>query len=242
MEAITAVTTPMTTNPIDEGYGWLVLLASWLSPAYPVGAYSYSHAIEWAVEAGAVKTVRDLTDYIATVLEVGAGWPDLVLAAASWRAAESGRHDELNDITELGLALRPTHEIAQESLQQGSAFVATTRAAWPGTALDWLAPKYPAGIVYSVAVGCACAGRVPMRAMLAALCHAIAVNFMSAGVRLVPLGQTDGQRTMAALGPIIAAVVARAAAASLADLGGAAPGIEIYSMHHETQYTRLFRS
>ncbi|MGH6823500.1 MAG: urease accessory protein UreF, partial [Methylocella sp.] len=236
------VMTTATMTRIDDGYSWLPLLASWLSPAYPVGAYSYSHAIEWAVEAGALKTAADLTDYIATVLEVGAGWPDLVLAAASWRAAESGRRDALNHIAELGRALRPTSELALESLQQGSAFVATTRAAWPGTALDWLAPKHPAGIVYSVAVGAACAGRVPMRAMLTALCHAVAVNLASAGVRLVPLGQTDGQRAIAALGPVFAAVVARAAAASLADLGGAAPRIELYSMHHETQYTRLFRS
>jgi urease accessory protein len=241
MGAATAMATA-TMNRIDDGYGWLPLLASWLSPAYPVGAYSYSHGIEWAAEAGVITTVSDLTDYIATVLEVGAGWPDLVLAAASWRAAESGRRKELEHIAEVGLALRPTREIALESLQQGTAFVATTGAAWPGTELEWLAQRRPAGIVYSVAVGAACAGRVPMRAMLVALGHAVAVNLVSAGVRLIPLGQTDGQRTMAALVPVMMAVAARAATASLADVGCAAPRIELYSMLHEAQYTRLFRS
>jgi urease accessory protein len=241
MGAAKAMTTATMTH-IDDDYGWLPLLASWLSPAYPVGAYSYSHGIEWAAEAGVIVTASDLTDYIATVLEVGSGWPDLVLAAASWRAAESGRREELEHIAEIGLALRPTREMALESLQQGSAFVTATRAAWPGTALDWLALKRPDGIVYSVAVGAACGGQVPVCAMLVALGHAVAVNLVSAGVRLVPLGQTDGQRTMAALAPVITTVAARAAAASLADLGCAAPRIELYSMYHEAQYTRLFRS
>lgn len=241
MDAAPAMTTA-TIVPMDDGYDWLTLLANWLSPAYPVGAYSYSHGIEWAVEAGMIKTVDGLTDYIATVLEDGAGWSDLVLAAASSRAAAGGQRDELDHIVELGLALRATREMALESLQQGSAFVSTTRAAWPGTALDGLAMNHSGAIVYSVAVGAACAGRVPLQPMLMAFCHAIAANLVSAGIRLVPLGQTDGQRAMAALRPIVAKVAGLAGAASLADLGGAAPCIELYSMRHETQYTRLFRS
>ncbi len=148
MEAATATIVPM-----DDGYDWLTILANWLSPAYPVGAYSYSHGIEWAVEAGMMKTVDSLIDYIATVLEVGAGWSDLILAAASWRAAAGGQRDELDHVVELGLALRPTREMALESLLQGSAFVATTSAAWPGTALDELATNHSGAIVYTVAVG-----------------------------------------------------------------------------------------
>lgn len=245
--AITLAMATVTTAPMDNDYGWLTLLASWLSPAYPVGAYSYSHGIEWAVEAGTMKTAGDLTDYIATVLEAGAGWPDLVLAAASWRAAAGGQRGELEDeeldhLVELGLALRATREMALELLQQGSAFVAATRAAWPGTALDRLALKHSGGIVYSVAVGTTCSGRIPLRAMLIAFCHAIAANLVSAGIRLIPLGQTDGQRVMASLRPIVAVIAERAGAAPLADIGGAAPLIEIYSMRHETQNTRLFRS
>lgn len=234
--------TTATIIPPDDGYDWLTLLANWLSPAYPVGAYSYSHAIEWAVEAATLKTMDDLVDYIATILEVGAGWADLVLAAASWRAAAAGQRDALDHIAELGLALRPTKEMALESLQQGTAFVTTTRAAWPGTALDDLDRRHPGGIVYSVAVGTACAGRVPLPAMLKAFCHAIAANLVSAGVRLIPLGQTDGQRATAALMPVTAKIAMLAGTAPLADIGCAAPTIELYSMRHETQYTRLFRS
>lgn len=237
-----AATTTATMALMDDGYDWLTLLANWLSPAYPVGAYSYSHGIEWAVDSGMMKSVDDLTDYIATVLEGGAGWTDLVLAAATWRAAAGGQHDELDHIVELGLALRATREMALESLQQGSAFVLTTRAAWPGTPLDRLATKHSGAIVYSVAVGAACAGRVPLQPMLLAFCHAIAANLVSAGIRLIPLGQTDGQHAMAVLRPIVAKVAALAEAAPLADLGGAAPCVEICSMRHETQYTRLFRS
>jgi urease accessory protein len=170
------------------------------------------------------------------------GRPDLVLAAASFRAALGGQRDELDHIVELGLALRPTREMALDSLQQGPAFVSTTRATGPGTALDALAPHHSGAIVYSVAIGAACAGRVPLQAMLMAFCHAIAANLVSAGIRLIPLGQADGQRAMAALRPIVAKVAALAGAASLAELGGAAPCIELCSMRHETKYTRLFRS
>jgi urease accessory protein len=118
----------------------------------------------------------------------------------------SGQRDELDHIVELGLALRATRELAMESLQQGSAFVATTRAAWPGAPLDGLATNHSGAIVYSVAVSAACAERVPLQVMLMAFCHAIAANLVSAGIRLIPLGQTDGQRAMAALRPIVAKV------------------------------------
>jgi urease accessory protein len=214
--------TTATIVAMDDGYDWLTLLANLLSPAYPVGAYSYSHGIEWAVEAGMMKTVGDLTDYVATVLEVGAGWSDLILAAASFRAALGGQRDELDHIVELGLALRATRELAMESLQQGSAFVATTRAAWPGAPLDGLATNHSGAIVYSVAVSAACAERVPLQVMLMAFCHAIAANLVSAGIRLIPLGQTDGQRAMAALRPIVAKVagLARAALRSARDRTG----------------------
>ena len=71
---------------------------------------------------------------------------------------------------------------------------------------------------------------------------AAAANLISAGVRLIPLGQTDGQRVLAALEPTIAAAAERAVATALDDIGGAAFRADLAAMRHETQYTRLFRS
>jgi len=212
---------------------WLPALLTWLSPAYPVGGFSYSHGIEWAVESGGVHDRHTLEDYVATILEAGAGWVDLALLAEAWRSS-----DAPEAVIELAAAWRGTAETALEASQQGAAFLATTRAAWPGTALDELdtLPAYP------VAVGLACAGTAPLDAALLAYAHALAANFVSAGIRLIPLGQTDGQRTIAALAPRLAAVAERAASASLDEIGTGAFAIDLCSIRHETQYTRLFRS
>ena len=231
----------MTTITIDAG--WLLPLSAWLSPSYPVGAYSYSHGIEWAVEAGLVTDRISLTDYVATALEAGGGWTDLVLLAATWRAAETGDDAALDDVAELAFALRGTAETALESTQQGTAFVLATRAAWPGTPLDRLAARHDDILAYPVAVGSAAAGKsIPLAALLPAYAQAFAANLISAGLRLIPLGQTDGLKALAALTPIIEAAADRAAATPLDQLGAAAPGIDFCSMRHETQYTRLFRS
>ena len=219
---------------------WLLPLGTWLSPSYPVGAFSYSHGLEWVVETGDITDVAELADYVATVLEAGAGWADLVLLAASWRAAAAGDAAAFEEIRELAQALRGTAETALETTQQGASFVLATRAAWPGTPLDRLAGDRP--LTYPVAFGAAAAGQVPLAAALLGFAQAVAANLVSAGVRLIPLGQTDGQRTLARLAPIIARVAGAAETSTLDDVGTAAPAIDLSSMRHETQYTRLFRS
>jgi urease accessory protein len=215
---------------------WFPALLTWLSPSYPVGGFSYSHGLEWAVEAGDVRDRAGLEDYVATIIEAGAGWVDLVLLAEAWRSdADPARRAV---VIELGAAWRGTTETALESSQQGAAFILATRAAWPGTALDDL----DGSAVYPVAIGLACAGKVPLEAALLGYGHALTANFVSAGMRLVPLGQTDGQRAIANLAPRVAAAAIRAAETPIDDLGTAAFRIDLCSIHHETQYTRLFRS
>jgi urease accessory protein len=221
---------------------WLPALAIWLSPAYPVGAYSFSHGLEWAVEAGWAHDRASLQNYVGAALEWGGGFVDLALLAATWRARRAGDASALEEIVDLARALRPTAELALEAGQQGAAFVAATRAAWPDAALDELGPEALSDLPYPVAVGAACAYRAPLAAALLSFAHAFAANLVSAGVRLIPLGQTDGQRALAALVEAMRRAAARAAEVSLDELGSSAPVIEIGSMRHETQYTRLFRS
>jgi urease accessory protein len=233
--------TTITIMAEPDGTPWLLRLMTWLSPAYPVGAFSYSHGLEWAVETRAVHDRETLTQYITTALEAGGGWSDLVLLAASWRAAQIPDEAALDAVADLAAALRGTAETALESASQGAAFVRATLAAWPGTALDDLAARRDGQVAYPVAIGAA-TSLVPLGAVLAAYAQAFAANIVSAGVRLVPLGQTDGLRVLAALTPVIARVALAATAAPLDEFGTAAPGIDFCSMRHETQYTRLFRS
>ena len=221
----------------------LYRLLAWLSPAYPVGAFSYSSGIEWAVEAGDITDAETLRGWLAVMLGEGGGFCDAVLFAQAHRAAAGADDKALRDVAELAAAFAPTKERHLETTAQGNAFVEATRAAWPCAALDRLKAVWDGPVAYPVAVAVACAGHgVALQPALAAYLQALAANWVSAGVRLVPLGQTDGQRVLAALEPIVAATAGRALVTKLDDLGSAVFRADLASARHETQYTRLFRS
>jgi urease accessory protein len=203
-------------------------LAAWLSPAYPVGAYSYSHGLEWEVQAGRVAGAPALAAWVEDVLAHGAGRTDAMLLAAAWRA------DDPAPVAELAEALAPSAERHLETMAQGTAFARTTAAAW-GIAVP------PAA--YPVAVGIAArALALPLDLTATLYLQAFAANLVSAGIRLVPLGQTDGQRITRALLPLAARIAAEALAAPPAAIGGLAVAADIAAMRHETQYSRLYRS
>jgi urease accessory protein len=222
----------------------LMRLQSWLSPAFPVGAFSYSHALEWAVEAGWVSDRASLVDWLDADLRFGAGRCDAILFACAYRSAREMQ--SLVEVARLAAVMRGTAELALESTAQGTAFLATLRRAWPNDTLDEIARHFEADEItptLPVAAGVAAAlDGAPLDASLALYLQATTANLVSAGVRLVPLGQTDGQIAVAALEDAAIAIVAETATATLDDLGSAALTVDIASMHHETQYTRLFRS
>jgi urease accessory protein len=221
----------------------LYRLLAWLSPAYPIGAFSYSSGIEWAVEAGDIRDADTLKHWLAVMLASGAGFCDAVLFAHAHRAIEAADSKALRAAAELAAALAPSKERHLESTAQGNAFVEATRAAWPCAALDKLKACWDGPVAYPIAVAVASAGHgIALSPALAAFLQAVAANWVSAGVRLVPLGQTDGQRVLAALEAVIAATAQRALGVELDDIGSAAFRADLASARHETQYTRLFRS
>jgi urease accessory protein len=221
----------------------LYRLMAWLSPAYPVGAFSYSSGLEWAVESGDIADAETLKHWLAVTIAEGSGFCDAVFFVHAHRAATAGDDKAQREVAELAAAFAPSRERHLETTAQGRAFVEATRAAWPCAALDRLAAIWDGAIAYPVAVGVAAAGHgVAVEPALNAYLHAVTANLISAGVRLVPLGQTDGQRLLAAFEPIVAATAARALRIPLDQVGGAAFRADIASMRHETQYTRLFRS
>ncbi len=221
----------------------LYRLMAWLSPAYPVGAFSYSGGIEWAVEAGDVTDAATLARWVTVMIAEGGGFCDAVLFVHAHRAIVAADAAELTAVAELGAALVSSRERFLETTAQGRAFFETTRAAWPCAALDRLAAAWDGPLAYPVAVAVAAAGHgIAVEAAVAPYLQAIAGNLVSAGLRLAPLGQTDGQRVLAGLEPVIAACAGRALACPLEEIGSAAFRVDLASMRHETQYTRLFRS
>ena len=222
----------------------LYRLMTWLSPSFPVGAYTYSHGLEWAVESGALKNRADLEAWVSGILQFGAGRMDADLFREAHRAITTNDPPRFTRAADWADALRGTAELALESTNQGRAFLLTLEKTWPHPDLaDWLARFGDRPPAYALAVATACALHgVPLREGLAAFLHALAANLISAAVRLVPLGQTDGQWVQAALAPVVEAAVTASLARPWEDLGAAAVGVDLCSMFHETQYTRLFRS
>jgi urease accessory protein len=221
----------------------LYRLMTWLSPAFPVGGFSYSSGIEWAVEAGDITDAASLRDWLGAMLADGSGFCDGVFLAQAHRAVEAGDDAGLRDIAELAAAFVSSRERQLETSAQGRAFMEIARAAWNCPALERTVAQCDGTIVYPVAVGLVGAAHdIPLPQMLHGYLHALVSNWISAASRLIPLGQTDSQRVLAALEPVAAATASRALSATLDDLGSATFRADLASLRHETQYTRLFRS
>jgi urease accessory protein len=219
----------------------LLKLLTFLSPAFPVGSFSYSHGLEWLIEQGSISSAEALQAWLVDLLEVGGGWNDAVLFAEAYRAAADLDDARLLAVAELAEALAPSAERQVETMAQGRAFLAAVAAAWPCGPVERLATT--GGAAYPVAVAAASAGHgIGLDQALAAYLNAFAANLVSVGVRLVPLGQTAGLKIMAALHPVIAATSERALRSSLEKLGSAAVLSDIASMRHEEQYSRVFRT
>lgn len=210
-------------------------LVAWLSPAFPVGAFAYSHGLEAAIEEGRVKNATDLAAWIADLLAHGSPRADAVFFAHAWRATQSGDEALFAEVADRAAAMRGTGELALEATQQGASFASAVSRAWPEFAGE--------AHVYPVAVARAAArSAIPLPEALGAYLHAFAANLVSAAVRAIPLGQSDGLASLAALERAIEEARDAGLARALDEAGAAAPALDILSFRHETQYTRLFRS
>lgn len=219
----------------------LLKLLTFLSPAFPVGFFAYSHGLEWLIDQGAIRDAAGLRAWIVDLLDVGGGWNDAVLFAEAFRAARHGDNDRLLAAADLGEALAGASERHLETMAQGRAFLAAAEAGWPCDGANILVVAN--GAPYPVAVAAVAASHgIALDAALPAYLNAFAANLVSVAVRLVPLGQTAGLQAMATLHPVIADAADRAARSSLDDLGAATVLSDIASMRHETQHSRVFRT
>jgi urease accessory protein len=221
----------------------LYRLMTWMSPAYPVGAFAYSGGMEWAVEAGDIGDADGLYRWLTSIIRQGSIFCDAALFVHAHRACAEANDSALAAAAELSAALIGSKERFLETTAQGRAFLEITRAAWPTPTLERLTTIWDGPLAYPIVVATACAGQaIAVVPALHAFLHGAVSNLVSAGVRLIPLGQTDGQRVLAALEKEIAQAATRALATPLDDIGSATLRADIAGMRHETQYTRLFRS
>jgi|SRR5271166_6498047 len=227
----------------DFGTGLYRMLV-WLSPGFPVGAFSFSHGLEATVESGAVRDRASLQHWVHSVMASGSGRIDADILRDAYRATMANDIEALVFANQRGVAFRTTAEMAVETAAQGAAFLNTCRAAWPAPFFDRWAKALDGGSVcYAAAVGAAMArAGVPLEWALTGYLQAMSSNLVSAGLRLGIIGQTDGQRILAAIEPVICAAVAGALTRQPDAFGSSTFAVELASMAHETQYTRLFRS
>lgn len=209
----------------------LLTLTQWLSPAYPVGAFAYSHGLERLVQSGAVHDAVSLRDWLHDVLKHGAGWSDALFLTAAWRAKSELAVAELDDMAR---AFAGPFERRFEAAQQGAAFCGVTAAVW-GIELTEL--------TYPVAIGCAARHTgLPVEPTARLYLHAFISNLVSAAQRLMPLGQTAAQGVVRDMAPLCANRAHAAVQADLSALSGTAFLAEIAAMQHETQQPRIFRT
>ena len=224
----------------------LLKILTWLSPNFPVGAYIYSHGIEFAVEEGLIRDAYTLQNWIEGVLTYGAGCKDGILFSETWKAASEKNDVRLLELSEMALAFQPTAEMEIESRAQGNAFIDAVCAAWPSNQLNRMSAylkQNNKNIPYSVAVALVSAIHgIALGDALSAYLNAFSSNLVSAGVRLIPIGQTMGLKVLAGLADTILTVKEISLTSSPKNMGSATLVVDWTSARHETQYTRLFRS
>lgn len=208
----------------------LLRLSRWLSPAFPTGAFAWSHGLEAAVRAGEVADAASLFLWLDALLRWGSGRSDAILLGAAHRA---GTEAEVAGLSELASALAPSRERRAEAGALGAAFALAVRA----EGLDVADAPLP------VALGRAArlAG-LPARPVALLHLQATATTLAQAAQRLMPLGQTAAQGVVAALAPVAQEVAGEAVGLGPDDLGSSALAIDLASMRHEGQEPRLFRS
>jgi len=220
----------------------LLRLLNWLSPTFPNGAYSYSHGLEWAVETEFVSDRESLVDWLGTDLCHGSGRNEAIFFSEAYRCVVENDPTRLMSVAELAAASRGTSEFVLESSQQAAACLSMLRCVWPDRILETLS-EFRSQPAVAVILGVRCAREgIPHCLALPAFLQSYVANLVNAGVRLIPLGQTDGQLAIAELESAVLLASQQGFQATLDDLGSAGVMVELSSIAHEAQYTRLFRS
>ena len=212
----------------------LIRLQAWLSPAFPTGAFSYSHGLEQIIKNGLVSDKSSLANWLNALLEHGAGWNDAVLLSESWRLTKA--QETLLEIAEFAEVMSISKERHLETTAQGSAFLKAA-SAWGKL------PDLPKTCPLPVVVGSvAASNNVELSDTLVAYLHAYVSNQIQAALRLMRLGQQGGVELLVQLEPSIIKISQAVSQTTLDDLGSAAFMADIGAMQHEQLQSRMFRS
>ena len=226
---------PSTTDPLGR-----LRLMQLISPALPIGAFTYSQGLEWAVEAGWVRSAPSLVDWLGGLIGDGLAQLELPILVRLYRCCEQADPDALAYWGRVLYAARETRELRAEERNRARALISLLADLGIGRARDWrealghcqAAPFALAAVQWQIGLQDCALGYA----------WGWLENQVAAAIKLVPLGQTDGQRVQLELAGHLPGVIERALNLADEDIGASAPALAIASARHETQYTRLFRS
>ena len=205
-------------------------IMAWLSPAYPIGSYSFSHGLEQAIESKIVSDKGSLFEWLCQILLFGSARNDAILLANAYRSSE----EKLGYLIEFAEAFAVSKERHLETVQQGTAFAKITQSVY-----DIPIPPCP----LPIAVGYACKiENIDLNKLLPLYLHAFVANLISVAVRFIPIGQTDGQKILLRLFGKIEEIATQTVDLELDDLSNSCFLNDIDAMKHETMNTRIFRS
>lgn len=207
----------------------LLILTQWLSPAYPIGAFAFSHGLEAACHDGQIRDAAGLQAWLTALLTEGSGWTDAVWIATAARGTRP-----VSELEALARAYAASAERCREADRQGAAFARVTQDVWDLS----LQTRY-----LPVALGEA-SGLLdlPIEEVICLYLQSFVGNLVAASQRLMPLGQTDAQRIVARLAPLYLEIAARACEADERAVFSNAFASDIAAMRHETMETRVFQT
>ena len=206
----------------------LITVMQWLSPAFPIGGFAYSHGLEWAIDKGYVSNREELKKWISDLLEYGSLKNDAILIKLVLQGSDP------KEINELAMALCPASERLSETQLQGGAFCKIMREVWSLEIDDLTLP---------IALALAAKNEnIDQNLVLPAYLHSFCSNLISVAMRLIPIGQTDGQKTLRELSPLISDSVRAVAKSDKDDLGSACFLSDVSAMQHEYLQPRVFKT
>ena len=206
----------------------LITLMQWLSPAFPIGGVAYSPGLEWAIDKGYVSNREELEKWISDLLEYGSLKNDAILIKLVLKGSDP------KEINEIAMALCPASERLSETQLQGGAFCKIMREVW-SLEIDEL--------TLPIALALAAKNEsIDQNLVVPAYLHSFCSNLISVAMRLIPIGQTDGQKTLRELSPLISDSVRAVAKSDKDDLGSACFLSDVSAMQHEYLQPRVFKT
>ncbi|MFP6778946.1 MAG: urease accessory UreF family protein [Alphaproteobacteria bacterium] len=218
-------------------------LLTWFSPSFPIGAYAYSHGLEYAIESKTINNISDLENWLSDFLNYGTCYNDGILISSAYDAVINNNIKELEKIALIAKAFKPTKEISLESNQQGISFAQTLSASLKSKKFDSLINSINKNISYVTVVACAGAVcSINKIDLLNSYFHAFISNLVSAALRLMSIGQTDSQILILKFKKEVELLTNKILLYTIDDMGSSVFIGDWSSAKHEKQYSRLFRS